>query len=160
MDYAPFISMVALGPTPRIITKYDRPFHLAYVVTLQERQLSTDLHVTNTSTLDSLEFQALFHNYVLAPADQVLVYPLQNIMYYDKTETTEEGRNKAKTESRSGVDVRKFTDFVYEDAPQKYEVTWAEAGLQIRASGLKDVVIWNPQTEAGRKMSDMEEDGW
>ncbi|KIM66186.1 hypothetical protein SCLCIDRAFT_1211415 [Scleroderma citrinum Foug A] len=151
---------LTLGPTPSIIAKYNRSFHLAYVVTLQEHQLSTDLHVTNTSTSDGLEFQALFHNYVLAPADEVLVYPLQNIMYYDKTEATEEGRNKPKVESRSNVDVRKFTDSVYEDASQKYEVMWPGEGVQIRTSGLKDVVIWNPQSEAGSKMADMEDGGW
>ncbi|KAL4070945.1 galactose mutarotase-like domain-containing protein [Scleroderma citrinum] len=161
-DNADSVSVrLTLGPTPSITAKYNRSFHLAYVVTLEEHRLSTDLHVTNTSTSpDNLEFQALFHNYILAPADQILVRPLQNIMYYDKTETTEEGRNNAKVESRSGVDVHKYTDSVYEGAPQEYEVTWSGGGLRIRTSELKDVVIWNPQKKAGSKMADMEDGGW
>ncbi|KAI6007410.1 galactose mutarotase-like domain-containing protein [Pisolithus albus] len=152
---------LTLGPTSSIAAKYDRPFHLAYVLTLAEHQLSTDLHVTNTSTApDNLEFQALFHNYILSPVDQVLISPLQNVRYYDKTAVTEEERNSAKVESRSGVDIRKFTDSVYEDAPQKYNVTWPGGGLEIKTNALKDVVIWNPQKDAGSRMADMEHAGW
>lgn len=130
------------------------------MVTLAEHELRTDLHVTNTCTSsDYLEFQALFHNYIRAPANQVVVSPLQNRRYYDKTERTEEGRNTAKTETRAGVDVREFTDSVYEDGAQEYEVRWPGGGVAIKVAGLKDVVVWNPQEE-GRKMGDMEEGGW
>lgn len=135
------------------------------MVTLGEHQLSTDLHVTNTSTSsvyppDHLEFQALFHNYIRAPANQALVFPLQNTMYYDKTATSEEGRNTAKKETRAGVDVREATDSVYEDGSQKYEMTWPGGGVEIEASGLKDVVVWNPQEAGGSKIGDMEDGGW
>ncbi|KAH0838308.1 galactose mutarotase-like protein [Lanmaoa asiatica] len=155
----------ALGPTDSIKATYDRSFQLAYVVTLGEYQLSTDLHVTNTSRSsvyppDNLEFQALFHNYIRAPANQVLVFPLQNNTYYDKTETSEEGQNKGKTETRAGVDVQKYTDSVYEDASQKYEVTWPGGGVEIKVMGLKDVVLWNPQQAVGSKIADMEDGGW
>lgn len=154
----------ALDPTASIKAKYDRSFHLGYVVTLGEHALSTDLHVTNTSTSsvyppDNLEFQALFHNYILAPASDVLVFPLEKKRYYDKTETSAEGRNTAKTETRAGVDVRHFTDSVYEDAGEKYEVTWPGGGVEIKVGGFKDVVVWNPQEE-GRKIGDMEDGGW
>lgn len=155
----------ALAPTSSIRAVYDRSFHLAYVVTLAEYQLSTELHVMNTSTSsvyppDNLEFQALLHNYIRAPADHVLVFPLQNKTYYDKTEMTEEGRNEAKTETRAGVDVRKYTDSVYEDASEKYEVTWPGGGVEIGVGGFKDVVVWNPQRVAGSKIGDMEDGGW
>ncbi|KAH7911198.1 galactose mutarotase-like domain-containing protein [Hygrophoropsis aurantiaca] len=156
---------LTLETTPSIAAKYDKPFHLAFVVTLAEHQLSTDLHVTNTSTSDmfppdNLEFQALFHNYIRAPSEDVLIFPLQNLHYYDKTEPTEEGRSKAKLETRSGVDVRKFTDSVYEDAPPKYEATWPGGGIDINVTQLKDLVVWNPQEEAGAKIADMEDKGW
>lgn len=156
---------LTLEPTPEIAAKYNRPFHLAYVLTLAEHQLSAALHVTNTSTsadfpTDNLEFQALFHTYILAPAGQVLISPLQNVRYYDKTAAAEEDRNLARVESRLGVDVLKFTDSVYEDAPQKYDVTWPGGGLEIKTNALKDVVIWNPQRDAGSRMADMEHAGW
>lgn len=134
-------------------------------MTLAEHQLSTDLHVKNTSTSsvfppESLEFQALFHNYIRAPAQDVLVTPLQYLEYFDKTEATDAGRATAKTEVRAGVDVRRFTDSVYDNAPQNYEVLWPGGGITIRTTNLKNVVVWNPQQENGSKIGDMEEGGW
>ncbi|KAG6851054.1 hypothetical protein H0H93_002946 [Arthromyces matolae] len=151
----------ALDPTEKIRGLYSRPVHLAYVVTLAEHQLSTDIHVSNksTSSPDTVEFQALFHNYIRAPANDVVVSPLQNLSYYDKTEATEEGRATAKVESRAEVDVKKITDSVYENAAEDYEVTYPGAVIGIRSRNLKDVVVWNPQ-EGGQKIGDMEEQGW
>ncbi|KAL0571142.1 hypothetical protein V5O48_010813, partial [Marasmius crinis-equi] len=146
-----------LEPSPEIAKNYPKSFRLAYVVTLAEHQLATDLHVKNTSTDDVLEFQALFHNYIQAPSDSVLVTPLQGVSYKDKTDSSTQD---LKTESRAGVDVKKFTDSVYTNAPQKYEVIWPGGGLSIRSQDLKDVVVWNPQAEAGSKIGDMEEGGW
>ncbi|KAG6911957.1 hypothetical protein DXG01_000205 [Tephrocybe rancida] len=149
---------LTLEPNEKISNIFRQPFHLGYVVTLAEHQLSTNIHVANTST-DALEFQALLHNYIRAPANQVLVAPLQNLSYYDKTEQTAEGKATPKVETRVGVDVKKYTDSVYEDAPQRYEVTWPGGGLAVKSKNMKDVVVWNPQEE-GRKIGDMEEEGW
>lgn len=152
----------ALEPKPSIIEKYERPFSLAYVVTLAEHQLSTDLHVKNTalSTTPPLEFQALFHNYFRAPSNEVLITPLEGVSYYDKTEASEELRSRPKVESRAAVDVKTFTDFVYENAPGAYDVTSPSGKLGIRTKNFKDVVVWNPHAEAGSKIADMEAGGW
>ncbi|KAH9486923.1 Glucose-6-phosphate 1-epimerase [Psilocybe cubensis] len=138
---------------------YTTPFKLEYVVTLAAHQLSTDLHIKNPSASHTLEFQALLHSYIRAPADEVTVTPLKGLQYYDKTETTEEARTTPKVESRAEVDVKKYTDAVYENAPMKYTVSWPSGGVDIKAQNFKDVVIWNPQEE-GRKIGDMESDGW
>jgi len=155
----------ALEPTTGIKAVYDKAFHLSYEVTLTEYELSTTLHVKNTSTLsvhapDVLSFQALFHNYVRAPSSDVIITPLQSKSYYDKTDGTEEGRATAKIETRAGVDVRTFTDSVYEDAPQQCKVAWPSGGIVVKSTGLKNLVIWNPQKEAGSKLADMEDGGW
>jgi len=152
---------LVLDPTEneRIPLIYPKKFGLAYVVTLAEHQLSTDLHVENTSTSDILEFQALLHTYIRAPADEVKIAPLQGFSYYDKTESTDQARASPKTETRAEVDVKKFTDSVYESAPLKYRVTWPNGGVDVKAKNFKDVVVWNPQEE-GRKLGDMEPDGW
>ncbi|KAJ7293586.1 galactose mutarotase-like domain-containing protein [Mycena rebaudengoi] len=159
------LSMPTFGANPRNNGKYNRRFQLSFVVTLGEFDLSTALHVKNTSPSidyppDYLEFQALFHNYILAPSKDVFITPLQNLTYFDKTESTAEGRVKAKIETRAAVDVRKFTDSVYENASQSYEITWPGGGIGIKTTNMKDVVVWNPQAEAGRKIGDMEENGW
>jgi len=151
---------LTLEPTAAITAKYDRPFSLVFVVKLTEYQLTTELHVTNTSNSDILEFQALFHNYIRAPSNQVLIFPLQHQLYYDKTALTEEGRTTLKKESREGVDVKNHTDSVYENASQTYEVIWPQGGIEIKTTQLKDLVIWNPQKEVGSKLADMEDSGW
>ncbi|KAK7694649.1 hypothetical protein QCA50_001836 [Cerrena zonata] len=153
---------LTLGPTPAITETYDRPFDLAFVVTLSEHQLSTNLHVKNTalSTTGPLEFQALFHNYIRAPANEVAITPLHNVTYYDKTESTDELRAQAKIETRASVDVKKFTDSVYENAPGKYLIDSLLGKIEVKTQNFPNVVIWNPQAEAGAKIGDMEEGGW
>jgi len=150
---------LTLVPNDRIRSLYSKLFSLAYVITLAEHQISTDLHVENTSTSENLEFQALLHTYIKAPADEVRITPLRGLSYYDKTETTEQARITPKTESRDQVDVKNVTDAVYENGPLKYKVAWPGGGVEVKAKNLKDVVVWNPQ-EDGRKMGDMEADGW
>lgn len=150
----------ALQPNDAIKAVYDHPFHLTYVVTLSQYQLSAELHVKNTSPSDAIEFQALFHNYIRAVANDTLVSPLIGKSYYDKTDPSEEGKTRPKTETRTEVDVKNFTDSVYEDAGNKYGVKWPGEVIDIEAVALKDLVIWNPQAEAGKKIADMEDDGW
>ncbi|THH05559.1 hypothetical protein EW145_g4700 [Phellinidium pouzarii] len=129
---------------------------LAYVITLAEHQLSTDLHVTNVSTSEPVEFQALLHTYLRAPASSVHIDGLLGLTYIDKTIA---GTPK-NIESRMVTDVQKFTDSVYERAPGKYNITWPEGGVKVKAIGFEDVVIWNPGSVAGSNIGDMEEGGW
>jgi len=139
---------------------FDFPVLLEYVVTLAEHELGTDLHVTNQSDKDPLQFQALFHNYIRAPANDVKISPLAGKNFFDKTEVAPEARATPKVEQRNGVDVQKYTDSVYEDAGQKYDVTWPQGGIQIKTEGLKDLVVWNPQETVGKDIGDMEDGGW
>lgn len=129
---------------------------MSLVVTLAEHQLSTDMHVENTSGAEPLTFQALLHTYIRAPAQEVSIAPLSGKRYYDKTDTL----NPEKEETRTIVDVRNFTDAVYEEAPDVIYVSWPNGGLTIRKQGFKDVTIWNPAEEAGSKIGDMEPKGW
>ncbi|KAI0669902.1 galactose mutarotase-like protein [Trametes maxima] len=153
---------LTLAPDAAIKVQFDHPFQLEYVVTLAEHQLTTALHVKHTglSTNPPFEFQALFHNYIRASANDVRISPLTGLSYYDKTEATEEARATPKVESRDGVDVRKFTDSVYENAPGNYSIIWPSGAIEVRTQNLKDVVVWNPQQEAGSKIGDMEQGGW
>lgn len=129
-------------------------------MTLSECELITDLHVTNHSDKDALQFQALFHNYLRAPANDVKISPLTGKSYFDKTETTAEAKATSKVEQRKDVDVQKFTDSVYVDGGQAYTIAWPQGGIQISTEGLKDVVVWNPQEIAGKAIGDMEDGGW
>ena len=129
-------------------------------MTLAECKLGTDLHVINHPGAGALQFQALFHNYIRAPANDVTISPLTGKNYFDKTEANAEARVTPKVEDRKAVDVRKFTDSVYEDGGQAYKISWPQGGVRIETEGLKDVVIWNPQETAGKGIGDMEDGGW
>jgi len=154
------VIITALEPNDGIRAVYSRPFKLVYNVVLGERQLSSVLRVENTSKqADTLEFQALLHNYIHAPADEVRITPLKGLAYYDKTESTDDGRAAPKIETREEVTVSEYTDSVYEDGPLKYNVSWPDWFLNINVKNFKDVVVWNPQQE-GRKIGDMEPEGW
>ncbi|TDL28444.1 galactose mutarotase-like protein [Rickenella mellea] len=149
---------VRLTFQPAVSVTHDS-VRLTYVVTLTEHQLSTNLHVENTSESDqakAIEFQALLHNYIAAPASEATVVGLKGLQYTDKTD----GAFPRKLETRDNVDVLNYTDYVYEDGPREYIVEWAKQGIKVKAIGLKDVVVWNPSIEAGKKMGDMEEGGW
>jgi glucose-6-phosphate 1-epimerase len=127
---------------------------------LAEHELSTDIHVSNPSPSEALEFQALLHTYIRAPANEVSISPLLGKLYIDKTEKSLEARSTLKEEKRSGVDVRTFTDSVYEDAPTKVNVSWPGGALELKLAGFTTLTVWNPQAEAGSKIGDMEEKGW
>ncbi|KIY52740.1 glucose-6-phosphate 1-epimerase [Fistulina hepatica ATCC 64428] len=148
---------LTLESTPAIHTLWPKSFHLTYVVELGEHTLSTDLHVKNTSAAP-FDFQALFHNYIRAPAKEVTVSPLQNITYYDKNEPKEERR--LKLQSKNAVDVLNPSDAVYENAGQHYTVAWRGNVLDITTHNLKDVTVWNAGEKAGAKIVDMEPGGW
>ncbi|KAI0257148.1 galactose mutarotase-like domain-containing protein [Lactifluus subvellereus] len=149
-----------LQPKPTVTKLYTKDFQLAYVVTLAEHELSTDIHVSNPSSSETLDFQALLHTYIRAPANEVSISPLLGKRYIDKTEKSLEARNTLKEEKRNGVDVRTFTDSVYEDAPPNVNVSWPGGGLELKLVGFTTLTVWNPQADAGRKIGDMEENGW
>jgi glucose-6-phosphate 1-epimerase len=127
---------------------------------LAEHELSTDLHVSNPSTSEAFDFQALLHTYIRAPANEVSISPLLGKLYIDKAEKSLDARNALKEEKRSAVDVRALTDSVYEDTPPRVNVSWPDGGVELKLGGFTTLTIWNPQAEAGSKIGDMEENGW
>lgn len=127
---------------------------------MAEHELSTDIHVSNPSTSEALDFQALLHTYIRAPANEVSISPLLGKRYVDKADKSLDATNALKEEKRSAVDVRSFTDSVYEDAPPKINVSWPGGAVELKLHGFTALTVWNPQAEVGSKIGDMEENGW
>jgi glucose-6-phosphate 1-epimerase len=152
--------ITALEPDHSIKEIYHKPFKLAYVITLEEHQLSTDLHIINPSPTEPLEFQALLHTYIRAPANDVSITPLKGKLFIDKTESDPAKRKVLKEEKRSIVDVRAYTDSVYEDTPQNVTVSWPGGGIELRLREFQTLTVWNPQNDVGSKIGDMESGGW
>jgi glucose-6-phosphate 1-epimerase len=154
------VGTAALQPNPAISKLYTKDFRLAYVVTLAEHELSTDIHVTNPASSETLDFQALLHTYIRAPANEVSISPLLGKRYVDKTEKSPEARSTLKEEERTAVDVRTITDAVYEDTPPEINVSWPGGGLALKLTHFTTLTVWNPQEDVGSKIGDMEEKGW
>jgi len=146
---------LTLEPNESIRSVFPHPFALAYVVTLSKHQLATDLHVENKSPTDSLVHQALFHTYFACDASEVTVTPLKGITYRDKTKGYAES-----VEAREEVDVKTYTDAIYKNAGGVYTIKYPGGGVHVKTKAFNDVVIWNPQAEAGKAMSDLEDGGW
>ncbi len=151
---------LALDIVPSIEAVWDKFFHLDYVITLKEFSLTTTLHVTNTSTSIPFDFQSLFHTYHACSFKDVRIKPLKGIIWYDKTQLTD-GQSTKKVENREvDVGVLEWTDAVFEAIPSSYELVWPGGGVDVKTSGMRDMVIWNPREVVGRKIPEMEEGGW
>jgi len=64
MDRDSGVSVRFTAPAPP--SEFDHKYKLAYVVTLTEHELSTDVHVTNEGD-DDFIFQTLLHTYIAVP---------------------------------------------------------------------------------------------
>lgn len=157
MDNASGVSVrLVLEPSAPVKANFPAQFSLVYVVTLAAHQLTTDLHVTNPSTSDTFTFQALLHTYIRANAALSTVTPLRGLKYINKLKPG----NPEEVEEREAIDVREPADFVYKSAGGEYEVSWGGGlGIEIKATGFDDVVIWNPG-KAGKQMADLDDGGW
>jgi glucose-6-phosphate 1-epimerase len=128
------------------------------VVTLSAHQISTDIHVKNTTddkNPGKLAFQCVLHTYYAAEAAKVKVTPLKGLTYINKVK-----KGTEEIEERDAVDVLSFTDSVYKNAPQEYEIDTGLNKIHLKSRELNDVVVWNPGPEAGAKIADMEDGGW
>lgn len=64
------------------------------------------------------------------------------------------------TEERDEVDVKTYTDSVYKNGGGTYTIKYPGGGIHIKTQGFNDVVVWNPQADAGKNLADMEDGGW
>ncbi|KAK4688875.1 glucose-6-phosphate 1-epimerase, partial [Tremellales sp. Uapishka_1] len=155
MDRSEGVSVRFACPTP---PNFAPPFKLAYVVTLSKHQLSTDLHITNTSDSEDFIFQALLHSYLAVPdIRKISIKGLDaGITYTDKTQNMKEVKWDG-----GELKISAETDRVYKKVPSQHlELDDGEgSSLKIRFKGFEDAVTWNP-SEGGNNMADMEQDGY
>ncbi|KAK8845511.1 hypothetical protein IAR55_006226 [Kwoniella newhampshirensis] len=156
MDRPEGVSIRLAAPPPP--DSFPHRFTLAYVVTLTEHQLSTDLHITNTGSEDFI-FQALLHNYLAVPdSSKIKINGVDaGTVYKDKVL----GMKLDESDGNPLV-IDKEIDRVYQKVPSQ-EITvddGAGSGFKVRFRGFEDCTIWNPQEATGSKMADMEDKGW
>ena len=83
-------------------------------------QLTTELHVTNPSSTDTLNFQAILHTYICTNVALSTVTPLKGITYINKLKP----RYPEEVEERKAVNIREPIDYIHKSAGGFHQVSW------------------------------------
>ncbi|KAK0669380.1 galactose mutarotase-like domain-containing protein [Cercophora samala] len=149
------LSSAAGGLDPKGKEAWGYKFNLIYSVTLNRRDLTTSLVVTNDDER-VFDCQVLMHTYLrVNDITNVSISGLDNSSYIDKVDA-------ASTKTQSGeIRIEGETDRVYTaDGP----VTVSEGGktlYTVTRDNLSNVVVWNPWIEKAQGMGDFEpKDGY
>jgi glucose-6-phosphate 1-epimerase len=139
-------SSVTLQLTDDHRTRELWPYHFRteLKVSIDEKSLTVELSAFNTGD-EIFTFTAALHTYVaVADIRETAIRGFTGKWYLDKTQ----GGNETKDEAKKLV-VSDETDRVYLKAPKKVEVEdrGNERRVEIRATGFKDAVVWNPWLE-------------
>jgi glucose-6-phosphate 1-epimerase len=137
MDRPEGVSVRLAAPAPPAEFGHADDYSLSYVVTLAPHQLSTDLHVKNTSSTNSFQFQALLHNYLAVPdVNKIKITGLdKGVVYTDKILDF-----KKDTHPGGELVIDKATDRVYAQVPSQEIVVddGAGAGFKVRFRGFEE----------------------
>ncbi|KAK6905329.1 glucose-6-phosphate 1-epimerase [Kwoniella mangroviensis CBS 10435] len=157
MDRPEGVSLRFTAPLPP--TEFQHKYKLAYVVTLSEHQLSTDLHIVNEEESKEFTFQALLHTYLAIPDSSKI--KISNVpkgtTYVDKIL----GGKKVESDGEDIVIDRPIDRVYHKVASQEVHVDDGfGGGYKVRFRGFEDCTIWNPTEETGKKIVDMEDKGW
>ncbi|KAK4658657.1 hypothetical protein QC762_103490 [Podospora pseudocomata] len=149
------LSSAADGLDPQGKAAWPFKFNLIYSVTLNRRDLTTSLVVTNDDER-AFDCQVLMHTYLkVKDITNVTISGLDSSSYVDKVDA-------ASTKTQSGeIRIEGETDRVYTaDGP----VTVSEGGktlFTVTRDNLSNVVVWNPWVEKAKGMGDFEpKDGY
>ncbi|WRT63744.1 uncharacterized protein IL334_000667 [Kwoniella shivajii] len=157
MDRPEGVSIRFLAPSPP--SSFQHAYKLAYVVTLTEHQLSTDVHIVNESEEQEFKFQALLHSYLAIPDSSKI-----KITGIDKQTNYKDKILDGQILQSDGGElvIDKPIDRVYQKVPsQEIHVDdGAGSGFKVRFRGFEDCTIWNPTEEVGKNIADMEDKGW
>lgn len=122
------------------------PYHFRteLKVSIDEKSLTVELSAFNTGD-ELFTFTAALHTYIaVADIRETAIRGFTGRWYLDKTQ----GGNETKDEAKKLV-ISDETDRVYLKAPKKVEVEDRGNGrrVEVRATGFKDAVVWNPWVE-------------
>ncbi|WWC66656.1 uncharacterized protein I206_100560 [Kwoniella pini CBS 10737] len=156
MDRPEGISIRFLAPSPP--ESFQHKYKLAYVITLSEHQLCTDIHIINEDEKE-FKFQTLLHTYLAIPD-----YKKIKISNINKGTTYKDKILDGKLVQSDGEDIiiDKPIDRVYHKVPSQeiFVDDGAGSGYKVRFRGFEDVTVWNPTEEVGKGIADMEDKGW
>lgn len=168
MESGDTIGTFRLVANERTKAMWPYDFELRFNIRLGLSKLQTELVVKNTGT-EAFSFDALFHTYFRVDSiKNARVEGLLNIPYIDKVAKGAAKIQRAPTLAFDGQEV----DRVYHRGgqldksgrPRTSEMLYVgdsgNAEVAIAATGLDDVVVWNPGKAKSDALPDMEPDGY
>ena len=130
-------------------------FRALLTVAIGGQQLDLSLKVTNPGPAD-LTFTAALHTYLrTAEISQTVVEGLGGLAYLDSTAGDREMRQQEPDLSFNGE-----VDRIYLNAPARLAVRAPGRRLAVESAGFPDVVVWNPWSEKGAALDDLEPGGY
>jgi glucose-6-phosphate 1-epimerase len=144
---------IAASPAMRAL--WPHAFTLALTVTVGGDALALELAVTNDGAAP-FEFTGALHTYLrVADVRRTFVRGLEGARYRDKVL-----RHDDDVEAAPRLAVDRHLDRVYRAAPAVVAVEEPERTTEVRATGFRDTVVWNPGPERGATMDDLEPGGF
>jgi glucose-6-phosphate 1-epimerase len=130
-------------------------FTLDYTVRAGGQKLEMSLSVTNTGK-EPFSFTGALHTYLrVAEIEDIAIAGLEGLPYLDTV-----GGRKKRIQQEESLSFNIEVDRIYLNAPK--ELTLQDKGrkLSIEERGFTDVVTWNPWSELGASLADLELDGY
>ena len=144
-----------ISATPAMRALWPHAFTLALTVTVGSDALALELAVANDGAAP-FAFTGALHTYLrVADVRQTFVRGLAGAHYRDKVLGHDDD---VQTAPRLAVD--RPLDRVYRAAPADLAVEEPERTTDVRATGFRDTVVWNPGPERGATMDDLEPGGF
>lgn len=126
-------------------------FQAQFTVTLTDTSLDMQLDIQNMDT-QAFEFTAALHTYLsVQQAHECQLQGLQNVAYWDN-----DGQPFEQRQRQAEATLTPFggIDRVYFDCPQSLRLHDANRVFELRQSGFKDCVVWNPGAEGAAALAD------
>jgi glucose-6-phosphate 1-epimerase len=148
-------ALLRFGATEATRAMWPHAFALDYTVTVGAGTLVMELAVANTGTV-AFAFTAALHTYLsVRELRATRVRGLAGAHYRDKVLGVDDV-----LETAAELPIDRFLDRVYRAAPADLALIEPARGLDIRASGFFDTVVWNPDAPRGATIEDLESGGY
>jgi glucose-6-phosphate 1-epimerase len=134
---------------------WSHPFEARFTVALMNSSLALTLSVTNTGS-QPFSFTTALHTYLkVSDVHTVQVGDLHGVHYFDQvTNQTDQ------VETNSPLTITGEIDRIYYQAPRQLTVRTSPYQTTLTTENFPDVVIWNPWSQKGATLADLEPEGY
>jgi glucose-6-phosphate 1-epimerase len=130
-------------------------FECTMAVTLGAKQLDTRLSVVNTGP-EPFTFTGALHTYLrVADIRSTVIEGLGGLPYTDTV-----GGLTPRIQEAAELSFQAETDRIFYQAPRRLVLREPSRELVVEMTGFEDAVIWNPWSELGSTLKDLEPDGY